>query len=529
VKTTIAYAVISMLLSFITILTVAQTPVVTFQSNYVPATTTISSYSAFPNNPGTFLSCITTPYTYNWNTGTNNELKLISFTANSKTYVIAGVPSVQVKLRRVNNANATGNRSILYSESTIASAVPCPGTNILNFKAPYKDDMAAFLNNNILNQGTDNLFTNAGNGDGNNNNIERVDVVFSTGVATANPADAGFILCERGNNNAHDGFRIAAILSIDASKDPTSFGAVKTCVAGNGTNNGSWGHPSISGGNKQLAAYVLRKDAADPYLKVSSNVNQEIGGVFFSLASLGVAANQVVYGYALIGPDGTANPTSAQLLNVNDAAVYPTNTAETSGGGLDLISVNTFFGTDQALALRQINLFKAALQNNDAVLNWELKDLQNESIVSLEKSDDGINFFPIYTYNYNETDGTKIFHDKLIPGSYYYRLKIKSTTGGEIYSHIVTVQLKYLQEWKVYPTLIKAADIINIEGLADGNYDASLQEINGQQFKFKCLVRSGKGSIDLKGGSIASGIYLLSLEKDGKTAGKANKIIIRNF
>jgi hypothetical protein len=45
-----------------------------------------------------------------------------------------------------------------------------------------------------------------------------------------------------------------------------------------------------------------------------------------------------------------ANPTSAQLLNLNDAAVYPTGTTEAQGGGLDLISVNTFSATGQVLA-----------------------------------------------------------------------------------------------------------------------------------------------------------------------------------
>jgi hypothetical protein len=241
---------------------------------------------------------------YTWKNGASNQLKLTSFTVSSKTFIVSPPPASVVKIRRVNNANVTGVRSILYSEST-APVSACVAPQQLNFKAPYNNDMESFLNNNVMNHGTDNLFSNAGNSDGNNNNIERVDVIFPGGVSSFIASDAGFGLFERGNNNAHDGFRIAAILSLDASNNPASFGAVKTCTAGNGSNNGSWGHPSIANGNVALAAYVLRKEAAETYLKVSSNVTQEIGGVYFSFTDLGVAANQVIYGYSLIGPDGT--------------------------------------------------------------------------------------------------------------------------------------------------------------------------------------------------------------------------------
>ena len=531
-KTTILYTATSILIVIFiagSTKTNAQTAVLQFQANYVAASSSVSSYSAFPNSPGTFSSCTGTSYSYTWSNGSSNELKLVSFTANSKNYVVAGIPGVQVKLRRVNNANVTGNRSIMYSETTAASANSCPSGGQLNFKAPYCDDMATFLNNNVLNRGTDNLFTNASNGDGNNNNIERVDVVFPIGISSSLPADAGFILCERGNNYAHDGFRIAAILSIDGSDNPTSFGSAKTCTPGNGLNNGSWGHPSIANGNKLLAAYVLRKDAADTYLKVSSNVNQEIGGVFFSLSNLGVAANQVIYGYALIGPDGIANPTSAQLLTTSDATVYPTTTTEAVGGGLDLISINTFFGTDQALASGSISFFSGNIQQEDAVLNWQLQQLQNESMVTLERSDNGIAFSPVFIYHYDEQVAEKTFRDNITNGTYYYRLKIETIAGTINYSRIIILQLNQQPGWKLYPSITTADEPIIIEGLPDGNYEAILQGLAARLHKIKITIRSGKGVIDLSGKILSSGTYLVIIEKDGKPAGKSNKIIIRNF
>lgn len=202
----------------------------------------------------------------------------------------------------------------------------------------------------MLNQGTDNIFTNSGNGDGNNNNIERVDVVFPTGLNTASPAQAGFAILDRGANNSHDPFRIVAITSLDDQGNPNGFASVKTCVGGNGSNNGNWGHPTTANGNKQLACYVMRKDAGDQYLQASSNVNQEIGGVFYSFADLGITSGHTLYGYALLAPDGAASPTSAQLLDLNNTSVYPTTTTE-SNGGLDLVAVNTVFQTGSYVVL----------------------------------------------------------------------------------------------------------------------------------------------------------------------------------
>lgn len=505
-----------------------QSPVLQFTANYVTASSTVGSYSAFPATVGTFSSCSSTSYTYTWSNGTSNQLKLTSFTANSKTYIVSGITSVVIKLRRVNNANVTGIRNILYSETTAASATSCVTPTTLAFKAPYNDDMASFLNNNILNHGTDNLFTNAGNADNNNNNIERVDVVFTTGISSAYPADAGFVLCERGAVNAHDGFRIAAILSKNGSNDPASFGAVKICTAGNGSNNGSWGHPTIANGNKQLAAYVLRKDSADTYLRVSSNVNQEIGGVFFSLADLGVTANQTVYGYCLIGPDGTANPTSAQLLTTSNAAIYPTGTTEAQGGGLDLISINTFFGTNLALASSFVTSFKGTVQSTNTLLNWNLNSLTEGTLVTLERSADAVSFSPVYSYRYDGNTNNS-FRDKPGTGSFYYRLQIKTAESPAVFSQLVLLTINQnKQGWRVYPTLAKPGDPVTIDNISEGLYTARLYNINSAIiYQTSFNARNGKGIIILPQKQLPPGIYYLILVKDGARLPGSGKIVVR--
>ncbi|MBN8850446.1 MAG: hypothetical protein BGO55_31955 [Sphingobacteriales bacterium 50-39] len=330
----------------------AQSPITSFSAGYQSAASSVNSYAARPAaGSGAFGSCSVTSYTYTFSNGTSNQYKLNSFNANGSTYLVAPAASSIVKLRRVNNAQVTGPRNLVYMETTASSATACPSPATLNFKPPYIDTMENLLAAGMLNQGTDNIFTNTGNGDGDQNNVERVDVIFPTGLNTASPSQAGFAILDRGNNYQHDPFRIVAITSLDAQGNPSGFGSVKICVAGNGSNNGSWGHPTTANGNKQFACYVMRKDAGDQYLLASSNVNQEIGGVFYSFADLGITSGQSLYGYALLGPDGIASPTSAQLLDLSNTSVYPTNTTEAAGGGLDLVAVNTVFQTGSYVVL----------------------------------------------------------------------------------------------------------------------------------------------------------------------------------
>jgi hypothetical protein len=351
----------------------AQSPITAFSAGYQSTASSINSYNARPaTGSNAFGSCTNTSFTYTFSNGASNQYKLNSFNANGSTFLVAPAASSTVRLRRVNNAQVTGARNIVYMETTSSTANACPSSSTLNFKPPYIDTMENLLAAGMLNQGTDNIFTNAGNGDGNNNNIERVDVIFPTGLNTASPTRAGFAIFDRGGNNAHDPFRIVAITSLDARGDPNGFGSVKTCTGGNGSNNGNWGHPTTANGNKQIACYVMRKDAGDPYLRASSNINQELGGVFYSFADLGITSGQTLYGYALLGPDGTASPTSAQLLDLNNTSVYPTTTTESSGG-LDLVAVNTVFQTGSYVVL-SLPPAKPTPQPNDPapITSWRV-------------------------------------------------------------------------------------------------------------------------------------------------------------
>ena len=491
-----------------------QSPVTSFAASYIAAPGAVSNYQALPaGSQGAFAGCSATTDTYTFGNGTANQYKLSSFNANGSTYFIAPAAAAVVRLRRVDNANATGDRSILYMETTAASALACPSLSTLNFKPPYLDVMEDLLNAGMLNQGTDNVFTNASNGDGNNNNIERVDVIFPTSLNTISPGKAGFAIFDRGNNYQHDPFRITAITGLDANGNPSSFGTVKTCTGGNGSNNnGNWGHPSATAGNRQFAAYVLRKDAAESRLRVSSNVNQEIGGVFYSFSDLGILAGQPLYGYALLGPDGTAQPSSAQLLDLHNAAVYPTQTTESAGGGLDLVSVNTVFATGSYIVLPlTVGSFTGSLQNGQPLLRWQVENRGDNDRILLERSMDGVSFSSVCSL----PGAAGEFTDRNAPNAatLYYRLQIVSATGPVSYSRIISLHEEQTGAgWRIYPTMITPDQPLKLQGLPDDHYAVLFFDLQGRRQAVNIRVRNKEALVRQPFGALRPGFYWLKVE-----------------
>lgn len=504
----------------------AQSPVVALSATYVSTSTSVSSYVNTPApNSNSFTSCSSTNYTYTYNNGSSNALKLLNITVGAKNFFISNTTPATIKLRRVNNVNVTGQRSIIFLESTVSPTSNCPSSNRFDFKSPYNDVMENFLNNNYINQGTDNIFTNASNSDGNNNDIERVDVIFSSGLMASSTTDAGFAIFDRGNNNAHDPFRIAAITSLDVNGDPASFGAVKTCVGGNGSNNGSWGHPSIANGNVNLAVYVMRKEETETQLRASAAINQQLGGVFFSFADLGIAANQKIYGYALLGPDGTANPTSSQLLNINDATVYPTNTTEGAGGGLDMVAVNAIFSTGGNVLAVDETMISGKVEKDNVTINWSIRNAAFNSIVSLEKSENARDFFSVYTIPASDfTKGS--FTEKSKKGEVYYRLKIKPAIGSYYFSNVIKLNVQNVSSLQLYPNRLSPNQVFVIENVEDGTYKALFCSSDGKTISGMLNIQSGRATINQLQNNLSAGMYWLNLVGKNNELYKAGKIVI---
>ncbi len=229
--------------------------------------------------------------------------------------------------------------NVLYNNIVSSSS------NSYTVSGPYIGSEAAAFNANNLNIGTDNIFGNQGDTNQNNNNIERVDVVFSNGL-TANSALA-FAVFERGATNAHDTFEIAAITSVDGSGNPLTWGQIVSF--GSGTAYGLYGQSALQGYSGNTTNWLVSRNATNgsglPATDPSTTVaGQSIGGVTISVtqtgsSGLGISSGTTIYGYSLFGDDVPAGSTSAELLDLTDTTTYPQNTSSNTGaGGIDLLA-----------------------------------------------------------------------------------------------------------------------------------------------------------------------------------------------
>ncbi len=160
--------------------------------------------------------------------------------------------------------------------------------------------------------------------------VERVDVIWYTGIVTCEPANTVFPVIERGGN---DQIKIAAITSLDSNGDPLTYSTLIDIE------DSDW-----PGGTTQGVLYnnflVLRRQTVgnDPIplinfgADVSTNGEQLVQGVAVSFSEFGIIANQTVYGYSLFAFDVNASDHT-----LTDVSTFPTNT-QASDSGLDLVA-----------------------------------------------------------------------------------------------------------------------------------------------------------------------------------------------
>ncbi|ERT03931.1 hypothetical protein M595_6126, partial [Lyngbya aestuarii BL J] len=279
--------------------------------------------------------------TYNF--GEGNNLEVTSFeTEGGVEFLSAGILN-DFELRRVDqnqdpNAEPDRRQIIWYElapNSTNTNVNLAPELAVPTINGPA---METALFSEFINRGTDNIFANQGNQDGNVNNIERVDYISTSGLPfPQNQEDLdgiGFLILERGGN---DPFKIAAITAIDEQGNPTAYGDLLSFP-----NNGAdWG---IS--DTRFRVVVLRQEEGEedlaptivPRLNDPDANIQNIAGIFVSYEDL-LGANptsEAFFGYSLFPPDIDA---TNDLVGLSD---FPLDTSDQQGdearrGGLDLV------------------------------------------------------------------------------------------------------------------------------------------------------------------------------------------------
>ncbi|MBD2233426.1 hypothetical protein [Phormidium tenue] len=251
----------------------------------------------------------------------------------------------QVVFRRAGPplGNGGAERQLLFYER-VPNAPPTVPPNIpLNLgpsevvESPGIETIATAMLNPAINRGIDNVFNNTQDGPGDQdtrNNIERIDYIIGSGAAintaSVSPSDVGFLVLERGGNDA---FSIAAITQLDGAGNPIAYGPLVQVPGG------TWGGDGV---NATFSTAVLRRDEPAPVapaLRPTHIVgSQSIRGIFFPINSLLLNPTGTVttFGFSLFAADIT--PAIEGTNGLVNFAGFPLDTDGTSEGGLDLVA-----------------------------------------------------------------------------------------------------------------------------------------------------------------------------------------------
>ncbi len=328
----------------------SQLAIQSFNSTYTSA----SNGSTYNANGAQNSPLESNSYTYKFGTAsgtTNNILNFSSFGIGSSTYAYRNIPTAYVKIRRNNNSIVSGIRQLLWYQATTDGLSPT-----LNLRQSYQESMEIMFNGaRGLNAGTDNIFNNSADGNGNNNNIERFDYIIPGGYTIVANSQEGFIVMDRGVLNAHDGFCVAGIKTLNSSQNPSSYTSALRLTS---SNYGSVNPIAV------MSSVVMRKDPSDSKLEVSTttDASQGIGGVFIRFADLGLPNGTVVYGYSVFAADFPSGAAASRIVDWEDENYFPTDT-EPGAGGLDMLAVSGVFQLSNALAPLANDVTKTATCN----------------------------------------------------------------------------------------------------------------------------------------------------------------------
>jgi hypothetical protein len=369
--------------------------------------------------------------------------------------------------------------------------------NNLYMTSEYVPDLESIINSNIVNRGSDNLFSNSPT---TRANIERLDLVYGNGIYVIEATMQGFLINERGGN---DNFKVAAITGINASQTVTALGNL---VA---VSSSSWGQvgPQIN------TRVMSRRMGADPNLRPKEDISsQTISGVYISCADLGIPNGTTIYGFVLFPNDVTSSMNLISLTNV------PTNTNQSSEGGLDMMAGMGYFAENNILP--QINWeVQLKRNNNQVLLSWKNPFMNHVSHFDVQRSADGINFQTIGQkgpeigrYDLFYTDVSIAVSRKL-----FYRVKANKPDGSVFYSNVLLTEGVSV-DVKTYPNPFTQYLMIELHSESHQSMKVRWTNISGRLLREENYKLSkGVNAIKVDPGSLSGGSYYIQIQMDDGT------------
>lgn len=318
-----AYILLSALLCTGEVL-LAQTAITSATFNNVTTGLTTSSYVA--TSPSDASGGITANTSYTINYGQTRNQFITDYTLGATLYDNFVLPDTLIIQR-----TDAGRQLIIFYEYGSTNTAPDPDE--INIQPEQQDNEDALYESGLSNAGYDNILVNSAT---NFANVERIDIIYYSGVVTSTPANAVFPIIERGGN---DDIRVAAIRGLDASGNPNDYYPTVVRIR---DDDGDWGSLGVN----HTSIVMRRQDATSNPLPQTILGSQVLNGTAVAFDEFGVGADEIVYGYSIFADDVTV--TGSDLVDFSNATNYPTNTG--SGSGLDLIAgISTAVASDDNL------------------------------------------------------------------------------------------------------------------------------------------------------------------------------------
>lgn len=458
-------------------------------------------------------------FTYNFgsNSGSSTGKRAVNgYTAGNASYSVIANVVTGVVMRRVSPGQGNGgpSRDILFFAGSRTPGINVSGqTNsalTVNLNANYVADMGtAFAQNNLL-IGTDNMFSNTGNGNGNNNEIERVDVMIGAGYTIPDVNKYGFPILERGVYGAHDAFKIAVILSIDATGTPTSYSKVVSVTSAN-YNNTSSANPVPDG----TYNYFLFRRNGNSALQINQHItDQGIGGVAFRFADFGLTNGTKIYGYSIMANDFNSTA-GADVLDYSNTSHFPTNTNETIGG-LDLLAVLGIAMQTTILPV-ELSSFSAGLKDNKSFLQWTTATEMYNRGYRVERSTNSKDWTSVGFVVTKAAGGNSIeslqysFTDNNpVKGTNYYRLVQVDQDEKEKISETKTVIIgkNDANSINIFPNPV--AGVLHVDGIEQG---AKLKIVDAKGTEIY-QVKATSSSQTVSTEKLIPGVYFLQINNN---------------
>lgn len=294
-------------------------------SSITTSSSTATSSTVNTTSPSDAGNNINPTSSYDLLYGQGNDIFVSSYTVSSTTYDRFLRPDTLVLNRRLASDRLV---NIWYTINSINTGPEPDQISII--PTPTTDADAIYLTG-TLNAGYDNILVNDDDLAGGSIQVEteRVDVIWYQGIQTSSPSTAVFPVIERGGN---DNIAIAAITSLNSDGTPASYGTLV------GIPENFW----PGSGHSYNNYLILRRETAGvepiPLLNIGTIAGQAaqvVQGVAVSFNTLGISANQSIYGYSLFSADVCNGFTS----NTNDVLSTGSQTVKS---GIDLTDISTF-------------------------------------------------------------------------------------------------------------------------------------------------------------------------------------------